>query len=538
MSKVYDVIIIGAGPNGLTAGAYLAKSGLKVLVVESRMEIGGGLCSEQVTIPGYLHNTHAVYFAMMDYAPAIADLELETTWGLKTIHPTPNMTLHTSDGKAVSIHTTPEETAKSFAKFSKRDADAYLEISSKFKRYMDEYIGPATYCPPAPTFETLMKLESCEVGREIHSFTERTAKDIVFDYFENEHIRSLMLYAVCMWGLDHDTEGLGFLVPLMMNRASNYRAIVNGSHTLANLLNKALYKYGGEILASQPVQRILMGDDGVKGVELLDGLVIEAKNVLSTVDPHQTFLKMVGESNLDEDLKTRIQDWQWESISLFDVHMALKEAPRFKAAENDPEINKTFINIVGYDTPDQLINTFTSIKKGIQPNTGFNCSFPSVIDPTQAPPGRHTGLISQHACYDLKDGGSDAWYRIRNDHARELMEKLGKYAPNINKDTILDHYVCTPKDIENKLADMVKGSFKQGAYHPLQMGYLRPNEYCSQYRTPIKGLYVGGASSYPGGLVLFGNGYNAAGAIVEDLGANKWWPEPALVTAAKEKGLL
>lgn len=118
MSKQYDVIIIGAGPNGLTAGAYLAKAGLKVLVVESRVEIGGGLCSEQVTIPGYLHNTHAVYFAMMEYAPAIADLELETVFGLKSIHPSPNMTLHTSDGRALSIHANDEDTVKSFAKFS------------------------------------------------------------------------------------------------------------------------------------------------------------------------------------------------------------------------------------------------------------------------------------------------------------------------------------------------------------------------------------------------------------------------------------
>lgn len=538
MSKQYDVIIIGAGPNGLTAGAYLAKAGLKVLVVESRVEIGGGLCSEQVTIPGYLHNTHAVYFAMMEYAPAIADLELETVFGLKSIHPSPNMTLHTSDGRALSIHANDEDTVKSFAKFSPRDAEAYRDIAKKFKRYVDEFIAPATYAPPFPTFESLLKMEAHEVGRELHPYSGKTPREIVFEIFENEQIRTLMLYAACMWGLDYDTEGCGFLVPLLINRAANYRAIVGGSHTVANLLNKALYKAGGSIVASQPVRKIIIGNDGVTGVELESGEICESKVVLSTVDPDQTFMKMVGERNLDEDLKTRVHDWKWETMSLFDVHMALKEAPKFKAAEKDPVVDQSFIHVLGYDRPEDLISHWDNLKQGIQPNSGFNCCFPSLFDPSQAPPGRHTGLISQHACYDLKDGGGNAWYKLRQEHAQKCMELLGRYAPNINKNTILEHYICSPKDIENKLADMVKGSYKQGAYVPLQMGYFRPNEYCSQYRTPIKGLYVGGASTYPGGLVLFGPGYNAAGVIVEDMGVRKWWSEPASVTQAKEKGLL
>ena len=114
---------------------------------------------------------------------------------------------------------------------------------------------------------------------------------------------------------------------------------------------------------------------------------------------------------------------------------------------------------------------------------------------------------------------------------------LEKFVPNI-REIILRDYISTPLDIENKFWDMGKGSIKQGAYHPLQMGYLRPNEYCSNYATPVKGLYMCGASVYPGGLILLGAGYNAANRIVEDLGLAKPWAKPEKVAQAEASGLL
>lgn len=108
----------------------------------------------------------------------------------------------------------------------------------------------------------------------------------------------------------------------------------------------------------------------------------------------------------------------------------------------------------------------------------------------------------------------------------------------MTRDKVLWQYISTPADIENKFANMVQGSYKQGAYHPLQMGYLRPNQDCSQNRTPVKNLYLGGASVYPGGCVIWGPGYLCANTIAEDLGIEKWWSEPNIVIAAREKGLI
>ena len=113
-----------------------------------------------------------------------------------------------------------------------------------------------------------------------------------------------------------------------------------------------------------------------------------------------------------------------------------------------------------------------------------------------------------------------------------------QYAPNLTDEHILWHYITTPLDIGNKFADMVNGSYKQGAYLPLQMGYLRPNEECSQHATPVERLYVCGASTFPGGLITFGPGYNAANKIAEDLGLERWWSEPECVRKAKAKGTL
>jgi phytoene dehydrogenase-like protein len=166
----------------------------------------------------------------------------------------------------------------------------------------------------------------------------------------------------------------------------------------------------------------------------------------------------------------------------------------------------------------------------------FNCCFPSIYDPYQAPPGRASGLISEMAVFDLKDGGSEKWldrkYRIA--FAERQLETLEKYVTNISKDTILQTYITTPRDIYNKYASMVKGGYKHGAYHPLQMGYLRPNQDCSHYRTPVKNLYVGGASVCPGGMIIWGPGYNCANAIAEDFGIEKWWTELEMVTKARE----
>lgn len=531
----FDVIIIGAGPNGLLCGSYLAKAGLKVLLLEKRHEIGGGLITEEVTIPNFLHDTHAIYMPMIDYAPAIKDLGLSEN--IKWVQPQPVMSMHFSDGRVLSIYSDHELTAKSIGQFSEKDAKAYLKIGPRFAELTDKFLAPATYKAPVPALEAVSKLQSHEIGREIMEYTEKTPKEIVFSLFENDQVRTFFLFAACMWGLDYNVEGVGYLVPLLINRASQYRLTIGGAHRIAHWMYKFIYRHGGRVWTSQRIKKIIIENGKATGVELIDGEIIKSKIVVSSIDPYQTFFKYIGEQYLDPDFATRLKDYQWETESLFVYHMALNEAPQFKLSEKYPDLYKTFIHVVGFDSTQDLVNHWEKIKKGELDNAGFDCCFPSIHDPGMAPKGKHTGVIHQHVPYGINGGNAESWYKERYAHAQRCIDTLEKYVVNIRK-IILRDYITTPLDIENKFWDMQRGSIKQGAYLPLQMGYLRPNEYCSRYATPIENLYVCGASTYPGGLVTLGAGYNAAQRILEDLGIAPWWPKPEKVAQSERLGLL
>lgn len=541
MADEYDGIILGAGPNGLTVAAYLAKAGLKILLLEKRFEAGGGLATEQVTLPGFLHNTHAVYMPMVDYAPPLKDFEdyLSKDYDLEFVFPPLVMAMPFADGSSLCLYQDVDKTCESIAQFSKKDAETYRRVQERFRVLTEDFLGPATYEMAKPAFEQMVKLQTTDVGREIGEWTEKTPRAIVEELFENDRVRALFLYLSCMWGLHYDLEGVSYLVPLLFNRATNYRLVVGGSHHLAHLFTKVLYRHGGMIISPVNVKRIVIENNAATGVELEDGTHYKARKfVASSLDPYQTFLKYVGEGNLEGAFVTRVKDWKWELSSLFHIHLALAEAPQFKAAEANPDLSKAFITVLGYETEESLIRHYDAIHAGELFPGGFNCSFPSIHDPKQAPHGKHTGLISLHAPYRLKNGGADNWYRIREQEADRCVELLRQYAPNIAGENVLWRYITAPLDISNKFADMVDGSYKQGAYLPLQMGYLRPNEYCSQYATPVDKLYVCGASAFPGGLVTFGPGYNAANKIAEDLGIERWWGEPECVTKAKARGTL
>ena len=541
MAGKYDVIVIGAGPNGLATAAYLAKTGLKVLVLEKRIEAGGGLATELVTEPGFLHNTHAIYHLMVDFAPPIRDFQMEELYDVRYLRPSLQFAMPLADGRCLCLYTDVERTCSSIAQFSQRDAAAYREFHDKLDWLMKEFLGPATYVPAVPPLEQIVKLQGTEVGREIIELMELSPQEIVGRFFENEHVKALLLYLACHWGIEHDMNGLGYMALICLNRMTHYSLCLGGSHMVSQALNKSLVENGGMILGSQAIKRIIVTDGRATGVELENGDVIQAERaVVSSIDPHQTFLQLVGASNLDREFVEKIKLWQWDRWSLLTVHLALEEPPDFKAAASDPEINNAFIYVLGYETPDDLIAQWEDIGKGeLSTRAGFNCCFPSVHDPHQAPPGRCSGLISEMAPYRL-DGTPEKWLSIRfkEEVARQRLEVLQKYAPNITGDKVMGLYVSTPADIANKFADMVEGSIKQGAYLPLQMGFLRPNEDCSRYLTPVKNLYLAGASSYPGGLITFGPGYNAANAIADDLQVDRWWQEPEFIAEARRKGLL
>jgi len=541
----FDGIVIGAGPNGLTTAGYLTKVGLRVAVLERRYEIGGGLATEHLTLPGLLIDSHAIYHMMVEYAPPLRDFELERRYDLEWIYPDLQVVMPFSDGSYLALYKDPERSYESIKRFSEKDAKAFLDFARWSQEAMDLFLAPASYVNPAPSLEAVVKLQANPVTHKVHELTERTPKQIVDDLFENDRVRALFLYLATMWGLDYDLEGLGYLVPLMINRGWHFRLCKGGSHHVAHLLGKYISEHGGRVITGCLIRRIIVEDGEAKGVELEDGTIIRASNfVCSGINPHQTFFELIGEEKIDRDLATRIKDWKYSDWSFFTVHMALFERPHFKVADSNPELDNALIYVVGYESEEDLVNHFEATKRGELVDGGFNCCFPSVHDPTRVHrlPGsevKHIGLISMEcAPYNLKDGGPERWYRVRREYAERLKAVLKRYAPNMTAETIAWDYISSPLDTENKFPDMRQGCFKQGAYLPLQMGYMRPNEYCSQHRTPIKKLYMCGACTHSGGMITFGPGFCAAETIAEDLGLQKWWPEPEHVKRAREAGVL
>jgi phytoene dehydrogenase-like protein len=540
----FDGIIIGAGPNGLALGGYMAKAGLKVLVLERRYEIGGGLATEHLTLPGLLIDSHAIYHMMVEYAPPLKDLELDKIYDLEWIYPDLQVVMPFSDGTYLALYKDPEKSYHSIKQFSTKDADAFLDFANWSQQAMDLFLAPATYINPMPSIDQAALLEANEITRRDDELTGYTPQQIVDNLFENDRVRALFLYLATMWGMDYDLEGLGYLVPLMINRGWHFRLCKGGSHHLAHLMGKYISENGSRVLTGQILKRIIVKDGEAKGVEMADGTIIKAnKFVASSLNPHQTFLQLVGEEHLDSELATRIQEWQYSDWSFFTVHMAQIEPPRFKIAESNPELNNALIYIVGYESEADLINHFEATKRGELFDGGFNCCFPSVHDPSRVSrrPNsvvKHIGLISMEcAPYSLKDSGPEAWYRVRRDYAERCKSTLQKYAPNMTTDNIVWDYISTPLDTEHKFPNMKQGCFKGGAYLPLQMGYFRPNEYCSHHDTPVNKLYLCGSSSHSGGMILFGPAFCAAEKIAADLGIDKWWPEPDCVTTARKANL-
>ena len=536
----FDVIIIGAGTNGLTLGAYLSKAGQKVLLLEKNYEMGGGLATEDPGPGGFYWNTHSLYHMMMDYAPPYVDFAAEFERRVKYVYPEPSVAMPFPDGRWICLYRDVDKACASIAQFSQKDADAYREMRRKHKEYMDEFLAPATYVIPSPALEQLPKLESTAIGREISEFTAKSPKQIVDGLFENDQVRALMLYLACHWGLEPEQDGLGYLVPLYLDRHVNHGLCVGGSHQLAGALVRVIVDNGGELQTAVLIKRIIVEGGAAIGVELEDGTVFKGKVIASSITPQQTFVDLIGEENLDKEFADKVRDWKWEKWSLLGMHLALWQAPDFSAAAANPDINKAFMYVVGFESEKDVEEHFNAIAENRMPKKpGFYCSFPTVHDRLQAPtnPDRHTATITLEAPYNL-NGDADNWWKreLKLEYLEATLQVLSRYAPNMTKHNVMWEYISSPLDVSNKFLDMVQGSYKQGAYLPLQMGYLRPNEDCSQSRTPIRNLYLCGASCYSGGLVIFGPSYIAANVIAEDCGIKKWWQEPEHLTRAREKG--
>ncbi|HWS46990.1 MAG TPA: NAD(P)/FAD-dependent oxidoreductase, partial [Acidimicrobiia bacterium] len=412
----FDVAIVGGGPNGLIAAAYLARAGLRTIVVERRHEVGGGLATEETLFPGYYTNPHAVYHMMTDYMPLFRDFDLDEH-GLTFVKPNAQTAAVFRDGTSVMLCNQIEDTKDSIAKFSQRDANRFGRTMRVWRRLIDDVIAPGTYLPPMAPIDMIEAFQRTDAGREVLRLTEMSPLEIINELVEDDRVRMLLLYAACMWGLNPRESGLGFLVPLYIDRAANKAVCYGGSHKLAGSLSREILRNGGVVLDNAEVTSFIVENGRVTGLEVFDGRVIEAKAVLSSLPPPLTFGRLMPAGEVPPQLRRAADDWEWDDWSFFTLAVATSEAPRY--ATDDPWVDDAFMVVTGFDSTDELLRHWDNVLAGRLELecVGGHATVETRYDPTLVRiPGHHVSFLQVHVPGDV-DGG----WKARHD---ELAEHL------------------------------------------------------------------------------------------------------------------
>lgn len=524
MKNEFDVIIIGAGHNGLTCGAYLSKTGLRVLVLESRDVIGGGCDTREVTLPGFQHNLHSFYHLLQGPFSPYYELELQK-YGARYIYPDIALAIPFREGKPMFTFRSLKKTCERIALFSKKDAEQY--------RRLKKYYPLATYeiySRPLTEDDRRKMLSKTKIGQEYYELTKMNSHQLINECFEDSHTRMSVVHLVtanrAQTRANKELTSRGIMSPGGFFRVlQGVRVVgiaVGGSISLAKGLANLIYANNGIVMTRSKVSKILVKDGVATGVVTSDGRTFHAKKaVVSAVDHVQTLLSLVGADHLDRNLVRRIENWIWAPWTLFGLHLALNAPPTMPG---DKRFNDAAQIVIGYNSMKDYEEHFKYCDAGMPPeNPGGPVARPTLIDPSQAPAGKHTLFLWQFVPYELKDGGHAGWEKIKYDYAQKCIQSVKEYMPNVKDDNILGVYADTPVDTEHDISDMVHGDAHQGSYTQGQEGYGRPDPELSQYRTPIRGLYLCGSCTHPGGSVTMAPGYNAANVITEDLGIKKWW---------------
>ncbi|PKM77909.1 MAG: hypothetical protein CVU90_04120 [Firmicutes bacterium HGW-Firmicutes-15] len=527
MAEKHDIIIVGGGHNGLTAGCYLQKSGFNVLVLERMEKAGGGAWTEEATLPGFKHNLASLFHGILHMGPVYKDLELKK-YGAEYLWPDAQIAAAFKDGRCLVFYRDLDKTCKEIARFSEKDAKTYRELAEYFRVVLDNMIGPWFFNPPVPPSLSAMAMESTVEGLNMMRMQMSHPKNLVNELFESKEIKSLLLSFIKELGGSPDTYGFGIFVPMMLGETHyphGWAICKGGSGNLATAMVNCLEAYGGKVMTNAHVSKIIVDGNRATGVQLADGTIIEAnKLVLTNIDPHATFLDLIGEEHLDPSFINSVKRFRHEDTILFTMHMALDEPLHWKCADFNPDINKC-MGVLLIDEPQELYDDFADInRKELPKYPRMFTAYPSAIDPSQAPPGKGTAIGWQYVPYYLRDDPSpDAWDKVKEEFADRCQQVWGSYVTNMEK-VLLKRHIMSPRDTERMWTSMVHGGFNHGEMSQDQLNVFRPFVEYKPYRTPFENLYMCGASTHPSGSIGGACGYNAVQVIAEDLKLKKkWW---------------
>ncbi|HJW90211.1 MAG: amine oxidase [Chloroflexi bacterium RBG_16_54_18] len=524
MPETYDAIVIGAGHNGLVNAAYLAKAGKKVLVLERRPVIGGASVTEEV-FPGFKFSVFS-YVVSLFRPEIVRDLQL-TRHGL-TILPLESTLTPLPDGDRLYRDADHYRAMREIARFSRRDADAYEDYSRSmyFMAKAVKYILGVV--PPDPTslhprdIGELLRLARHFLGLgEEQLFTlarlmTMSSADFLERWFESEPLKAT-LSASGIIGTFLGPRSPGTAYVLLHHYMGEIDGVFRswgfqkgGTGGLAQAVALAAQSYGVEIRTEAPVNQVLLKDGRATGVVLENGDELHARRVVSSLDPKQTFLKLVDPAQLPDELVADIQRFNIRGSS-GKVNLALDAAPEFACWPGNGPHLRGAISIS--PSTDYIERAFDEAKYGDFSHRPYiDVVFPSMIDPEMAPPGKYVmSCFVQYAPYRLRSGN---WDEKREAFGDAVVNTLGEYIPNL-KNIILHRQVLTPLDIE-RMTGLSEGNIFQGELSLWQLFFLRPAAGFAQYRTPLRDYYQCGSGAHPGGGITGAPGRLAALEILRD----------------------
>ena len=518
MSETYEVVIAGAGHNGLMVGAYLAKAGVKVCVVERQDYVGGGVTTRELTVPGFHHDTCSTWHGFIQPNPVILndELELKSKFGLEYLYPDIHTAVLFPDDEYLMFYRDLDKTCASIEKFSKKDAVAYRKFHDWSIQSLDMFTT-GMFNPPPSFGSFISMLDSSQEGRDLIRSMMVSALDICNDWFESPELKIALTRFASEGMLSPQMKGTGLVlfifIPLMHKYGGGLP--IGGSGSLSKSLAKCIEHHGGVIKLSSHVKEFKVVGNDCKGVVLDSGEeILATKAVVTNFNFKQIFPDMVSGATLPEGFVKRVDQICYADFMAMNQALALNEAPNYTAGG---EVNEAMWVEFGSRDLETFLRGFEDFSYGIPATTFPLAICATLYDKSRAPEGKHTLYLYHFEPYDLKDGGGDKWDKIGQDIADEILEVMRKQTTNMGDENILGRWMHTPRDYERYNPAWPHGDFTHFGAHLWQYQGNRPLPGWSQYRMPVDKLYLCGPSSHPGMGVL-GAGRPAAMAVLEDLG--------------------
>ena len=514
MDLNYDVIVIGAGHNGLVCANYLARRKLKVLVLEKRGIVGGACVTEELW-PKTKVSSAAYVCSLMD-KEIIDDLNLQQH-GFKFLVREPPSFTPFLDGRYLFLHNDLEKSRKEIAKFSKKDAENYSGYESSITKLAETIEPLLKQTPPKNMYSMvrfgLKNLKMLNGLIKLIDFASISEKDFLDRWFESEELKATLATDGIIGSFaSPSTPGTAYVLlhHVMGNIAGRgkWGYVEGGMGSIANTLAKSAEELGVRIATNSAVEKILVEDGKAVGVITKDGQTYRAKRIVSNAEPKLTFLNLIGQEHLPEEFVQKVRNYKTQAAS-FKVNFLLKDLPNFDAYQTKNGLGPEHMGTIHMcEDFEYMERAFDDAKYGrTSERPVVEMCIPSSVDKTLAPEGMYiASCFVQYTPYKLIDSN---WEQEKGKFIRRVVSTIKKYAPNI-EDIIVNIHGLSPLDLETEYS-LTGGNIFHGDITLNQLFLFRFN-----YTTPIKNLYMCGSGTHPGGGVTGLTGYNAAREILND----------------------